>query len=133
LNPTTGVISSAPKGSGTFSFTVEVVNAAGSVTKDFTLVIAELPVAPTTTTIYLSDGYIGALYNYTLMATGTSPLKWSIVSGELPDGFTLDSSTGVISGTPSKTIGDHVFTVKVENSVGSDTKRLTLVINSGIA
>jgi hypothetical protein len=57
-----------------------------------------------TTTSPLVSGTVGAGYSLTLQATGgTTPYSWSIISGSLPPGLGLNSSTGVISGTPTAT------------------------------
>ncbi len=48
---------------------------------------------------------------------GTSPYIWSIISGYLPNGLTLNGATGAISGTPA-TSGWNGFTVQVSDSNG---------------
>ena len=83
--------------------------------------------APTITTSGLPDGKVGEAYSQTLTATGTTPIKWSISGGALPDGLTLDETTGKISGTPTAA-GTASFTVKAENSAGSNTKELSITI-----
>ena len=83
--------------------------------------------APSITTSSLSDGKMGAAYSQTLTATGTTPIKWSISGGALPDGLSLNNGTGKISGTPTAD-GTAKFTVKAENSAGSDTKELSITI-----
>ena len=70
---------------------------------------------------------MGEAYSQTLTANGTTPIKWSISGGARPDGLTLDETTGEISGTPTAD-GTAKFTVKAENSVGSDTKELSITI-----
>ncbi len=82
--------------------------------------------APSITTSSLPDGKVGEAYSQTLTANGTTPIKWSI-SGALPDGLTLDETTGKISGTPTAA-GSSTFTVKATNSAGSDTKELSITI-----
>ena len=82
--------------------------------------------APSITTDTLPNGKVGMAYSQTLSADGTTPIKWSI-SGTLPEGLTLDENTGKISGTPTAD-GTAKFTVKAENSVGSDTKELSITI-----
>ena len=83
--------------------------------------------APTITTDTLPDGKVGEAYSQTLTATGTTPITWNIIGGALPDVLNLNEATGEISGTPTAD-GTAKFTVKAENSVGSDTKELSITI-----
>ena len=80
----------------------------------------------TITTATLPDGKVGEAYSQTLIATGTTPITWSII-GALPDGLSLNKDTGKISGTPTAA-GSSTFTVKATNSAGSDTKELSITI-----
>lgn len=81
--------------------------------------------APTITTENLANGEVGAAYSQDLEATGDAPIKWS--SSDLPTWLTLDSNTGVISGTPTAE-GTSTFTVTAANGNGSHSKELTLVV-----
>ncbi|MDT9647069.1 putative Ig domain-containing protein, partial [Pseudomonas sp. JV245A] len=50
----------------------------------------------------LSNGTAGTPYSATLSATGgTVPYSYSITSGSLPTGLSLNTGTGAISGIPS--------------------------------
>ena len=89
--------------------------------------ISENAAAPTITTSSLPNGKVGEAYSQTLTADGTTPITWNIIGGALPDGLTLDETTGKISGTPTAA-GTASFTVKAENSAGSDTKELSITI-----
>ncbi len=67
-------------------------------------------------TTSLAVGSMGASYSATLQAAGgTSPYTWSTVSGQLPTGLSLSSSTGAISGTPS-VAGSFAFGAQVKDS-----------------
>ena len=81
----------------------------------------------TITTDALPDGKVGEAYSQILAADGTAPITWSISGGALPDGLKLDENTGGISGEPTAE-GTATFTVKAENSGGSDTKELSITI-----
>ena len=82
---------------------------------------------PTVTTETLPSGTIGVAYSQRLFANGTEPITWHVTAGELPKGLNLNEATGEISGTPTA-VGTATFTVKAENSVGSDTKDLSITI-----
>ena len=61
----------------------------------------------------LSQGIVSMTYVDTLRATGgVLPYYWEIKSGVLPHGLSLNSFTGVITGTPSE-VGTFNFTVSV--------------------
>src|SRR5271157_2484323 len=89
--------------------------------------------APTITTNALSQGAVNAPYNngqgVVLSATGgTGVYTWSVASGSLPPGLTLDPAKGLISGTPTM-LGNYKFTAKVTDAAGlSGTANLSIYI-----
>ena len=83
--------------------------------------------APAITTQSLPNGTVGTAYSQTFAADGDATITWS--SSDLPEWLTLDSATGVISGTPT-TEGTSTFTVKAENGYGSDSRGYTLTIDT---
>ena len=130
----TGKLSGTPTKAGTYNFTVIAMNSYGSSSKSLTLTVknaANNDKAPEIQTTYLSDGSIQEFYSENLSAAGTSPITWQISSGTLPNGLTLNSSTGAITGAPSKS-GTFSFTVSASNSAGHDEKNYSLKI-AGIA
>ena len=86
---------------------------------------------PTITTASLSNGTAEAAYSTTLLADGTVPITWSVTSGSLPEGLSLDASTGMISGTPTAE-GGSTFTVTAANAYGSDSREFTLSIDKPV-
>jgi len=88
------------------------------------------PAAPIITTNSLPKGKVGTSYSQTLTANGDTPISWTVESGNLPDGLNLNTA-GTISGTPSKA-GTFSFTVKATNSLSSDTKNLSIIIESEV-
>jgi len=126
-NSATGAIIGTPTATGTSTFTVQVTDANGSVATQSLTITISAPLSITTTSA--SWGTVGASYNVTMAATGgLPPYTWSISSGSLPAGLSLNASSGTIAGTPT-TVGSSTFTVQVtdSNSV-SATKSLTITI-----
>jgi hypothetical protein len=86
---------------------------------------------PKVTTASLPSGTVNTPYTATLNAVGgKKPYTWSISSGSLPAGLTLNPATGVISGTPTAS-GTSTFTVMVidsESPAVSATKVLSITI-----
>ena len=85
------------------------------------------PMPPTIVAESLPDGMEGEAYSNRLTAKGTAPITWSIVSGVLPEGLSLNEDTGEISGTPAGE-GTEVFTVMAVNDLGEDIKELSITI-----
>jgi hypothetical protein len=132
LNASNGIISGAPTASGLFTFTVQVIDSgSASATKQFTINVASSLSITTPTT--LPAGSIGVPYSLSLAAIGgTGPYRWALTSGTLPNGLTLSSSSGVISGTPTST-GTFAFAVVVTDSTSlTSNQQFTVTIGSGL-
>lgn len=91
--------------------------------------IPAVPTGPTITTTTLTTLVQGSAFTQTLNATGDAPITWSVISGTLPTGLSLNSSNGVISGTPTTT-GAYSFTVQADNAVDSDTQAFSGSVNA---
>lgn len=131
LDGSTGVISGTPTIATAFPspvFTVEVTDSEGAIaSRDMTIGIQPPVAIPAQT---LADGKVGDIYSQQVASTGgVMPGKWYITAGSLPDGLTLDESTGIISGIPT-TAGPYSFSVKVVDGLGNEAiTPLTIIIN----
>jgi Concanavalin A-like lectin/glucanases superfamily/Putative Ig domain len=89
---------------------------------------------PVTTGIEYEHG-IGSIYaGFTATASnGTTPYTYSVLSGTLPSGITLNSSTGAVSGTPAfQSAGTYSgIVIRVTDNVGAtaDLAPFTLTIS----
>ena len=70
----------------------------------------------------LTGGTTNVAYTYTLSATGDGTITYSVTSGTLPTGLSLNSSTGVISGTPTL-VATSNFTVTASDSQNQTASR----------
>ncbi|MEN3943514.1 putative Ig domain-containing protein [Prosthecobacter sp. SYSU 5D2] len=98
FNTGTGAITGAATSQTAASFTVRATDANGCQgERDYTLT----PTCPalSLTPVTLPAASVGVTYNQTLAATGgTAPYSWTVSSGTLPAGLTLNASTGAITG-----------------------------------
>ncbi|MDI6793281.1 MAG: putative Ig domain-containing protein, partial [bacterium] len=126
---TGGLISGTPTDTGTFDFTIRITDSSSQSDTQILSIIINPPLEITTTS--LPDAQLGTAYSQTLsVASGTAPYIWSISSGDLPAGLSLNSATGEISGTPA-TAGTSNFTVQAQDSgnpAQTDTQELSLTV-----
>jgi hypothetical protein len=126
FNPTNGVISGPPIVSGTFQVAIGATNEYGWDTKVLTLNIASsLPVITSARTATGTENLSG--FSYTIRASN-SPTRYG-ASG-LPLGLTVNTNTGVISGTP---LYGGTFTVPIWAINAWGTGSTNLVLNIAYA
>lgn len=88
--------------------------------------IAPLAVNPSS----LPNGSVGTAYSQTVTASGgTGPYTYAIVSGTLPTGLSLNTSSGAITGTPSAG-GSYSFTVQATDATANTGSR-SYTVNIG--
>ena len=128
LSSAAGKVAGTPGTLGTYSVTIQVEDATGkTATKAFSFVVSEKADLMILTES-LPNAQIGDYYTETLRGYGgTKPYVWSIQG--LPEWLSLDSKTGIITGTPlSPAI--HNFTVQLADSADATvTRELRLTVN----
>jgi hypothetical protein len=90
-------------------------------------VVITLPTTMTITTSTLPTATVETyFYSYLSASGGVAPYTWTITSGSLPSGITLNAINGGITGTPNID-GTFTFTIQATDSTGTTaTKSLTL-------
>lgn len=95
-----GTLSGTPTSTGISTFTARVTDEGGRTDSRTLSLTVYAP--PAITTSGLPDGYAGIQYSSGLTVTGgRAPYTWSIDSGALPQGTTLEPSSGALSGVPN--------------------------------
>jgi hypothetical protein len=116
FNSGTGVISGTPTSSAAANFTITATDANGCTAVRGYAITPNCP-AVSITPSSINPGLVGSFYSQTFTATGgMAPHgSWTVASGTLPTGLSLNPTTGVLSGTPSNP-GLASFTVRVNDA-----------------
>jgi hypothetical protein len=83
-----------------------------------------VPVWVTSTT--LNAATVDTIFSQTISATdadGGSSITYAIVSGALPTGLSLNTSTGAITGTPTGSAGSYTVTISATDSGSNSVNR----------
>lgn len=133
FSTTTGLLSGKPEVVAASSvYSITGTNSAGSLAKTFTLTVT----APTAVGIYPTCQKVVGTVGVALTATTTysdigisNEYNFSI-SPALPAGLTINESTGVITGTPTKETSqtDAVFTVRMDEEDTDWTSFVTITM-----
>ena len=106
FNPANSVTVTLPPTNGVANFTLVPIGPADG--------------PPEITTTSLPDALVGQPYSQVLDVTNAaSSFSWSLASGALPSGLTINSYLGTISGTPTQT-GQSSFAVELTDGRGSN-------------
>ncbi len=117
---TSGTIAGTPTEPGPFnslSFVATDSKGATGTSSALSIQVAALPLTITTTS--LPNGIIGQPYDeFLTLAGGDPPFNWTVKSGVLPAGLTLNPSSGGIKGTPTAA-GTNPLVFQVTDSDGT--------------
>jgi DNA/RNA endonuclease G (NUC1) len=124
INTSTGVISGTPTTPGSYTVGLTASNATGDGTATLTINVQANPNAPVITSNLIATGQIETAFSYQIVASN-SPTSYT--AANLPAGLSINTSTGLISGTP--TAGGSInATITAVNSFGSDSETLQINI-----
>ncbi|NBR25472.1 MAG: fibronectin type III domain-containing protein, partial [Micrococcales bacterium] len=135
FSTSSGEFSGTPTGTlSSTAFTVTATNSAGSDTKTVTVSVAAQPVPIISYTPSTISAVVGtAITSLTPTNSGETATSWSI-SPSLPSGLSLNTSTGVISGTASATSASATYTITATTSTSATgTTTITVAASSASA
>lgn len=129
LNPTTGVVSGTPTQAGAFNSTLRAANAAGlGAPLTLTFSITPAPAAPAITSASSVTGKVGTTFTYAIVATPGTILGYNL-TGTLPLGLSLNTTTGVISGQPAAP-GLYLVNLTATSAAGTSLpQQLIIAVN----
>lgn len=130
LSATTGSITGTPTViTATTSYTVTATNSGGSTTASLSITVNDQ--APST----LAYAFPTATYTVGTPIPGNAPTHGGgavtsyQVSPALPQGLSLNTTSGLISGTPTAAAAVATYTVTARNSGGQTTAALSMTVN----
>ncbi|HYV46287.1 MAG TPA: Ig domain-containing protein [Myxococcaceae bacterium] len=119
-----GTISGTTNDAGAASFDVQVTDGdapAQSMVRHLSINVVVLPITLQIASRSLPDGRLGTPYSYRLQRfAGIGASQWMLAAGTMPQNVGLDTSTGVISGTPGAR-GRSTITIQLKDGVGTTT------------
>lgn len=131
LSHSSGTVSGTPNTTSTLFFTITASNSDGeSVAQNFSLTPKPALAVWTDETLATTTVRVSQSYSDAVTATGAT--AYAVHSGSLPDGITLNTSSGALSGTPT-TVGTYTFVLRAANSIDERifTNTLTITVQPG--
>ena len=92
---------------------------------------AQPAVAPTSITGMASTATVGTAYSDSVVANGSPAPTYSVTAGALPDGLSLNPTTGAVTGTPT-TAGPYSFEVTATNGGGAFPQTFTGTVAAAV-
>ena len=124
FNPANYTFSGTPTTIGPYSTTISITDSQGnSLTNgSLTLLVRSMTGFSITTSSPLPNGVLGLPYSLTFTTSNAlpGPIAWSVLSGTLPVGLTLDPVKGILSGTPT-VMGPNTFQIQAVDSGNNTT------------
>jgi len=129
FNALTGLISGTPTATTNQTITIRATDANGGST-DQTFTIPNSGPSWVTGAGNIGTFSKGTAFSTSVQATDDGTITYSLVSGSLPVGLSLNSSTGAITGTPTTSVNSS-FTIRATDNNGSFFERIFSLADSG--
>jgi hypothetical protein len=135
LNGSTGAVTGTPTTAGAFSFTLRAANSDGVIDQSFSGSVAAAPTFPPVwSDNTLAAFTVGQTYSDGVAATNMSLYSgaYSVSSGSLPAGISLNTSTGAVTGTPTSNT-NYSFTLTATNTYGAINQAFSGTVGGGLS
>jgi choice-of-anchor A domain-containing protein/uncharacterized repeat protein (TIGR02543 family) len=119
---TSGILSGTPTTVGSYTATLTATNSSGSATQSLPFIVYPVPVINPPLSV---TGKLNEPFTYTITASG-SPTSYNATG--LPTWLSLNSTTGIVSGTPTAT-GTFTCTVLATNPGATGSATLTITVS----
>jgi hypothetical protein len=126
VNTANGLISGTPTAAGISTVALSATNSGGTGNATLTLTIG--PPAPAISSANTANGTVGSAFSYQITATNSST---GYGATGLPTGLSVNTDTGLISGTPTAA-GISTVALSATNGGGTGKANLTLTIAAGL-
>jgi hypothetical protein len=134
-----GLFGGTPTTAGTYSFTVRATNSLGSADRAFSIeVVASGSTLPVILNAKVPDAVINSQvlwHRQMVLASGAAtPVTWSAVANAnpfraIPAGVSVNSATGLVSGTVTASVGEYRFLIQASNSAGVDQVEIAMNVS----
>ncbi len=133
LDISSGLISGTPTTAGTYNYVITAEERTGrlrsTTPRGYVHTIQAATVNPVqiTTRSNPVNGRVGTAYPAQIFRAqgGTGSFTWAVVSGSLPPGLSLGTTSGILEGTPT-VAGNYSFRVKANDSTMANSDELTV-------
>lgn len=134
-----GMLTGTPTVAGTGNFTLEATYKTKTGTRTYQVAVAAIDVLLASATLPSGTaGQVYSGYDFKPLLSSTAPdfdaysATWDVSSGSLPAGITLNSATGLLSGTPSLA-GNYNFTVRGTYLGAQGAQSYTIGVAMGVS
>ena len=133
INSNSGVITGNVNTPGNFNVTVNVSDGSSSRSTqfDWTVIAVNTNSAPVITNLNSRSNTTNDNINLSIQATDADGDTLTYTATGLPAGLSMNSNTGVITGSPSS-VGSNTVIITVSDATASDTAQFTWTINAPV-
>ncbi|HUR58776.1 MAG TPA: putative Ig domain-containing protein, partial [Opitutaceae bacterium] len=129
--PSSPIVVAALTNATLYSCSVAATNSAGTGPSSATVNVTPSSSVPIITSAAPGPGTVAVSYSHTYTASGSPAPTFSVTSGALPAGLSLNATSGAVTGTPS-TSGTFTGVVSATNAAGTTTQSFSIAIAASV-